>query len=71
MKAVTLIEDDLRGFLESYEIITPKDIELINKQYQTLCSIASKEEEQVYIEHYDNEGYFPPFVAQAICDVLD
>lgn len=70
MKVVVLTIDDLRGFLDRGEKISNKELELINKEYENLCDSADKSDRYDYYLNYDNEGYYPPFVAQAIGSVL-
>ena len=70
MKAITLTSEDLRGFLDADEQPTNEDLVKINNWYKIFCNNADVSEEEDYITNYDASGYYPPFVAQAINNVL-
>lgn len=70
MKTITLTIEDLRGFLDKGETISCEQLNAINKEYENLCSSADSRERYDYYTNYDNEGYYPPFVAQAVNNVL-
>lgn len=70
MKVVVLTIEDLRGFLDRGENVNNNELELINREYERLCDNADKSDRYDYHLNYDNEGYYPPFVAEAIKIVL-
>lgn len=71
MKAITLTLQDLRGFLDADERQpTNEELGKINYWYEIFCDIADVSEEEDYIANYDASDYYPPFVAQAINNVL-
>ena len=51
-------------FLEDEEIVSNERLAEINTKYRTLCENATETEIEDYYENY--EGYYPPFVAQAL-----
>lgn len=71
MQAVHLEIDDLRCFLDVNETTpTPQEMEKINYWYSIFCTNADIGEEEDYLCNYDVDDYYPPFVAQAINNVL-
>jgi hypothetical protein len=70
MKAITLTLQDLSGFLDEDEQPTNEELAKINQWYRIFCYNADVGEEEDYIVNYDANDYYPPFVAQAINNVL-
>jgi hypothetical protein len=70
MKAIILTLQDLSGFLDADEQPTNEELAKINQWYRIFCYNADVGEEEDYIVNYDANDYYPPFVAQAINNVL-
>ena len=70
MRAVTLTTEDLRGFLDTDEVVTESQLATINDEYRKLVDSASDDFKAYFDAEYTDDEYYPPFVAQAINDVL-
>lgn len=70
MKAITLTLDDLRGFLDADDIVTESQLATINDEYAKLVDSATDDFKAYFDAEYTEDEYYPPFVAQAINDVL-
>lgn len=70
MKAVTLTTEDLRGFLDTDEVVTESQLATINDEYRKLVEGASDDFKAYFDAEYTDDEYYPPFVAQAVNDVL-
>lgn len=71
MKAVYIDVDDLQGFLDADDREpTANDMRLINSFYAIYCANANADEKKDYIENYNGEGYYPPFVAECVSNVF-
>lgn len=70
MKAINLTLEDLRGFLDAEDVVTENQLATINDEYRKLVEGASDNFKAYFDTEYDEGDYYPPFVAQAINDVL-
>lgn len=70
MRAVTLTTEDLRGFLDTDEVVTESQLATINDEYKKLVEGASDDFKAYIDTEYTDDEYYPPFVAQAVNDVL-
>lgn len=70
MRAVTLTMDDLRGFLDADDVVTENQLATINDEYKKLVDGASDDFKAYIDAEYTDDEYYPPFVAQAVNDVL-
>lgn len=70
MRAVTLTTEDLIGFIDTDEVVTENQLATINDEYKKLVDSASDDFKAYFDAEYTDDEYYPPFVAQAINDVL-
>lgn len=70
MNVINLTREMLVGFLDTKEKLSKKQMIEINNEYKRLCNTASDEDKKDYEKWYESDEYYPPFVAEAISNVI-